>query len=58
MTKQAEDLTDLELKSLGYELLIALEQNKANLQIIQIELQKRTLIKPEEVDSKLKNTKK
>ena len=41
MNKQVEELTDLELKSIGYETLIALEQNKMNLQIIQTELQKR-----------------
>ena len=41
MTKQVDDLTELELKSIGYETLIALEQNKANLQVIQTELTKR-----------------
>ena len=41
MTKQVNELTDIELKSIGYEALIALEQNKTNLQIIQTELTNR-----------------
>ena len=41
MTKQVQELTEEELKSIGYESLLAIDQNKMNLQIIQTELQRR-----------------
>lgn len=46
MTKQVQELTDAELKSIGYESLLALDQNKMNLQIIQTELQRRAELLP------------
>ena len=49
MTKQVQDLTDLELKSIGYETLMALEQNRINLQTIQTELHKRANTVTEEI---------
>lgn len=46
MTKQVSEFTDIELKAIAYETVIALEQNKANLQAIQQELQRRAELAP------------
>lgn len=54
MNKKIEEMTDVELKSLGYEQFVLLEQKKNeiqaitnNINIIQQELQKRIEVKKE-----------